>query len=797
MDVNQPPPGAHLGPPLWQEARNAEGRPYYYNRQTNAVQWTKPRELMTPAEVELDNLPWKEYTSDKGKKYWANMETKESTWDMPDVYKAALAQVEAQAKAQVAPAPPVAAPAFVAGGTSSYPTPEARHRARDDHGRGHHDRGYHDRYHDRGHHDRGHHDRGYNDRRGYGASETGAMVGEPAVDTEVPTFSSAEEAEAAFMKMLKRHGVKPDWTWEQTLQEICEEPLFFALKRPLDRRNAWEKFEADARAHAQEREQERFTKLRSNFATMLKRHPEIQYFSRWRTIRPIIEGETAFRATDNEDERRQLFEEYTSDLWKAHEEKEASMRDEGMKVLANQLKSLVKSPPFPDWKAVPAWAVGQELIASDEKLQNDLSFKSLHKCDILTTWENHIDTLEREFNKARQEHKERKLIKESAHREAFCELLEELRDQGKIHAATHWEDIFPLIEKDFRFLDVLGQKRKPLDFFWDLIIEENEKLRADRHKVDDAIHVSFHHMDTAILVCQQAAQDTRFDVTPTTTYDEFSSAMATHPKASQVSPEILGYIFQRLQEKAARRSEEKGATNQQDAIDALRYRLRRLNPHVRSTDTWEMVRPRLEQYDEYKALESDELRLKAFEKFIRQQKETEDDAEKDHDSRHRDRHRRDYDRGDRDYRSGRGERRGGRGASRTPEQDVYEAERRKADRERSSRNFSGSSPHSGRRDDRYSDRDRDRRSRRGGDESERERLYRTRGDPRGSRDELDYGGESTASTDRRRRRGSDATSIASRSAKRPRRESAEPERDERKEEKAVHSGSEEGEIEEE
>jgi pre-mRNA-processing factor 40 len=40
------------GPPaLWQEARNAEGRVYYYNVQTKATQWVKPLELMTPAEV--------------------------------------------------------------------------------------------------------------------------------------------------------------------------------------------------------------------------------------------------------------------------------------------------------------------------------------------------------------------------------------------------------------------------------------------------------------------------------------------------------------------------------------------------------------------------------------------------------------------------------------------------------------------------------------------------------------------------------------------------------------------------
>lgn len=94
-------------PALWQEARNTDGRIYYYNVQTKATQWTKPFELMTPAEVSiffsriyqllivlqraLANQPWKEYTAAGGRKYWYNTETRQSTWEMPEVYRTALA----------------------------------------------------------------------------------------------------------------------------------------------------------------------------------------------------------------------------------------------------------------------------------------------------------------------------------------------------------------------------------------------------------------------------------------------------------------------------------------------------------------------------------------------------------------------------------------------------------------------------------------------------------------------------------------------------------------------------------
>lgn len=323
--------------------------------------------------------------------------------------------------------------------------------------------------------------------------------------------------------------------------------------------------------------------------------------------------------------------------------------------------------------------------------------------------------------------------------------------------------------------------------------------------------------------------------------------MSADRRTSKIDPEILNLIFQRIQEKAIRRTEdEKHAADRQQrrAVDALRSRIKRLEPPVRVTDTWAEVQPRLEKYEEYKALESDELRESAFEKAIRRLKERDEDAERDREAHSQSRgSRRDYDRGDREYRSGRGERRGPSGQStRTPEMDAYEADRRKAqaDRERTYRKVSGISPPRDRRDergdrDRYRSRDRDFDRPRARDpdrrEDERERLYRTRGDPRGSRDELDYGGgtggtsgtggvdtRSVASGDRRRRRDSDTESVASRSAKRYRRDSRERERSKgpriprrersaipeeetedvkKQDEKAIHSGSEEGEIEEE
>jgi pre-mRNA-processing factor 40 len=91
--------------------------------------------------------------------------------------------------------------------------------------------------------------------------------------------------------------------------------------------------------------------------------------------------------------------------------------------------------------------------------------------------------------------------------------------------------------------------------------------------------------------------------------------------------------------------------------------------------------------------------------------------------------------------------------------------------------------------------DRDRRER----DEERVRLYRTRGEPRLARDELDYG-ESRSAGRRRRGADSDGESVGS-GRKRARRERDDTLRRDRtpakvipKEEPGVHSGSEEGEM---
>lgn len=126
----------------------------------------------------------------------------------------------------------------------------------------------------------------------------------------------------------------------------------------------------------------------------------------------MIEGETIFRSTSNEDERRQLFDEYILELRKAAQDRETRTRKEAIEDLVGLLKSLEMEP-------YTRWSEAQTIIEQNEHFRSEEKFQALSKLDVLNAFENHIKFLERDFNDKRQKVKTMKMRKERKNREAF------------------------------------------------------------------------------------------------------------------------------------------------------------------------------------------------------------------------------------------------------------------------------------------------------------------------------------------------------------------------------------------
>jgi pre-mRNA-processing factor 40 len=566
-------------------------------------------------------------------------------------------------------------------------------------------------------------------------------------------FSNAQEAEAAFTKVLRQMKVQPDWEWAQAVRAGVKDANWRAIPEPEKREEAFKRYCEDMRAQEKHKEQDRQAKLRSDFTAMLRSHPEIKYYTRWRTALPIIDEESIFRSARDDSERRQLFDEYIITLKKAHEEEEAESRRTALDEILDLMQSL-DLEPFTRWQTAEA-----KLEQKDEF--KSAKFQSLTRMDVLNQFEKHIRQLQREHNDRVQAERRVKHRIERKNRDGFMKLLNELRDNGKLRYGTKWKEIHPLLENDPRYVAMLGQSgSSPVDLFWDALEEETGKFRTLRRYALDVL------------------EHQRFEVTTATAVEEFLSVMRKDPRTANIDEQSMHDIYSYILEKVKKREEDERKIEESDerhAIDRLRSVIKRLDPPIEMGDTWEAVRPRVEKTDEYRALKSDTLRESAFDKYMQRLKEKESERrDRRRDDRPRSRDRRDRGDRDREYRNGDSHRRDRhRTRTRSPEHDPYAAERRRAQQDREARyrdtERTGLSPprraRDYRDDDRYERRrspvgdhySRERRDR----EVERERTYRadplSRADPREGSVSLDYGDGTGRTASSRRRRESDAS----------------------------------------
>lgn len=743
----------------WGAAQTAEGRTYYFHKQTKETSWTKPADFddseppVTPATPSAPTggpSDWAEAKTQDGRVYYYNKHTKATSWTRP----AALDQVRPQQQSQ-----PNGRPDFVAGGGGPGYGGDRDFGGRDR-----------DRRDDRGHglpqkpsFDGPRGDRGGPGGGGGGGGmpwearqESMGFRGPMPVKTDEPEYATPEAAEEAFFKLLKRNNITPDTEWQDALRVVIRDREYRAVKDPKDRKIAFEKYQAETRAQEKEKEKERKTRVREEFRRMLSTHDEIDHYTRWKTARPFIEREAVFKSAGDEDERRRIFDEYILELKKKHAEDETARRKTAMQELDNMLKLLIIDPDT-------RWADAEEKIMKNERFVNDENFRDLPRVDVFLAYENHMKALERVANDAIQTEKRTKYRRHRQARDNYKQLLHEKLREGKIKAGTKWQDVFPQIKNDERFRAYLGVPGSDaIELLWDIVEDEERKLRSKRNDALDVL------------------EDKRWEMTLDTSTQDFLEVMRSHPKTSKYPEDDLLMIYDRLMEKIKRRADDnkiEAERHQKVAVDNLRSAMKKLSPPVAVSDSYEDIASRLVGSRDFDTAD-EEVRRRAYDKFMTRLREREDHERDRRRERSRDRERprrddRERDRGDRERRH----------RTRTPEVDAYEADRRKAqaDRERQYRKpsfgLTPPPPPRDRRDDRYEDRrddrrrgdprdsyDRERRER----EMERERTYMSRADPREKGRTLDYGDEDQVGSrppSARKRRESDGSMSSRRESK--------------------------------
>lgn len=346
------------------DALTKDGRSYYFNRLTNQTTWEKPEALKTPSEIRLAKITWKEYSTPEGRKYWHNNETGESVWTMPEAYKEALS----------GPAKP--ARYCLPGKICVY------------------------------------------------SSTSTAMVLQTFIpasmqqteDENTPgteAYFNKEEAKKDFVRLLRKTEIEPDSQWNDVLPHVIKNPAFRAVKDPVERKMLFENYLETLRTEVEEKEKDRKHRVREGFMQMCRRHPEIKHYTRYKTARPILQDDVDFKATKDEEERRELFEEFRTEASQAYEARENEERQKAMKIFREILEKL-ELEPYVRWR--PTRELFDRRIR-EEGRQDELA--AMYDIDYLTVFEDFVKELEKEYNDVRQSDKEKKFRTERSNREAF------------------------------------------------------------------------------------------------------------------------------------------------------------------------------------------------------------------------------------------------------------------------------------------------------------------------------------------------------------------------------------------
>ncbi|KAJ1744316.1 U1 snRNP protein [Coemansia sp. RSA 989] len=564
----------------WIEYTSPDGRAYYYNRNTKTTTWEKPDELKTPQE--RDSV-WREYSKD-GRPYWYNTVTKKSTWTRPDVFKSQSTTI-VQPHANTNISRDTSRPPRATSSRSKSPT-RNQQSLRQNESRGSRSR----------------------------PSESSAALVD---DHQLPRreYRTAEEAENAFIDMLKRYKVCGDWSWEKMLRAVVNDPDYRALKTLPERKSAFNRYISTAQETEREQREHEKRKQRQDFFAMMDTLPVSEY-TRFRKIKHLAKDHAAFCAVPTEKERVQLFEAYMDEHIKQLNDERRKLRSNFVQEAVEELGVLPVSARWKDVKERLMEKFGDRLMPilrseNDQSVPMDTLYYfndstdpelGLSVLDFMDVYDQIIADAEKRDLSQRKHEKDLLFRQQRLNREKFQQLLKEHSDQ--FTPSSTWSEFYPQIKHDPRYLAMLGQPGStPLDLFWDAIELLSDEFYNERKRLELLMH------------------DNKFSMQVDTSLDSVREFAQKH---SAIPESHLGYIYQQLIIKAKRRKEEeeeRRLRHRRRLLDDFKYQLYDLEPPLHSDTQWESEHARISALPEFKDIDDEKACREVFDMVMERVRE--------------------------------------------------------------------------------------------------------------------------------------------------------------------------------
>lgn len=391
------------------EYKNAKGRPYWYHPGERKSVWDKPDELKTARERAMETTAWREYKSGE-RSYYVNKETKASTWTMPADLKAFLDTIPDEP----APAVPGRASASPAPGEASPSTPhtptftQTAMTVADTAG-------------------------------------TGTAVVRPATTqarTGTLMYATQEEAESAFVAMLRTKNIGAHATWEQVLRDIITEPRYKALRTLEERKATFKKYVEELQEIEAAQREQKLAELRPLVLRALQQNNGLKPYASFPTFKKKLEHHFVWREFDDEQQAHALFDTILRDVREKDAARKKSVQQHNRTALTALLKT-IEMTPMTLWQDVH-----RTLIESDE-FRRDARLQKMPPAEMLALFEEHMATVEKDAEQA-QATREEPVRRDREARDAFRVLLQEHVDQGTLHARCTWASFYAQVRHDAR-----------------------------------------------------------------------------------------------------------------------------------------------------------------------------------------------------------------------------------------------------------------------------------------------------------------------------------------------------------
>lgn len=581
----------------WQEVTASDGSIYYYNSATQQSVREKPEELFTELDRYLYKTDWRQHTTGNGKTYYYNINTSASVWELP----AEVQQLIDAEKKSEARAPSEAAVQETVQKDDEIENKDQEvkeYEEEDEEGEAEEN----------------------DDSDGKRENETPVDLGNPNEryhnDSKILRVEKqtrlAREGDDAFTEMLREEGVDSTWSFSKVLEFFITDTRYWLVEDALQKKQLFESY-LNNRTHEElKKENNSVEKFKTAFITLLQSRPEIKYYTRWKTARGLLQDEPIYaHSVISEKIKKETFQEHVDKLRSAHTEKESSLHTLALSELREYFKTM-------NLNLTSTWEKTLGAIKSDKRFEQNKHFTALTQLDLITLYEETIRELQQEYQERIHDQSRVNYRNDRIARDGFRELLAELKEGGLLKADTTWEEVYPLIEEDDRFLAMLGRNGStPLELFKDVIEEEELLIRAKKGIVDQVLIKHGYIVDDEK---EEAVQKS-----------EIMELLKDDEQTKEFDEDTIDLIYVKLVKDAKKQKEKDRFAKERKlrrAQDSFKSMLRDLRePAVTENSKWEEFKDLIKEKEEYLALPDDDTRRVTFDKFVSRIAEAKKEAE--------------------------------------------------------------------------------------------------------------------------------------------------------------------------